>query len=147
MSDQTTEHYPSDPGDELVFENDRIRVWAMNLGPGEAIFYHAHQHDHLILWPQAGRALAEDIDEQDQWPHFQNAKKNFAFFQTVGRAKPLKPHRLKNVEDHPMTHYIIELIGEESPSATELPAESNGRGEMSRPHVVRMPRATGKAHE
>ena len=37
---------PSDPGDELVFANDRVRVWAMNLGPGESIFFHAHQHDH-----------------------------------------------------------------------------------------------------
>ena len=35
----------TDPGDELVFANDRIRVWAMNLEPGESIFYHSHQHD------------------------------------------------------------------------------------------------------
>lgn len=129
----------TDPGDELVFANDRVRVWAMNLGPGEAIFFHAHQHDHLILWPQAGRARAHDIDEED-WVHVQDAQKNFAFFKTVGRGKALKPHRLLNLEDHPVTHYIIELISEESPSEVERPAESNGRGEMSRAHVVLEPR-------
>lgn len=132
------ETMPTDPGDELVFANDRVRVWAMNLGPGEAIFFHAHQHDHLILWPQAGRARAHDIDEED-WVHVQEAEKNFAFFKTVGRGNALKPHRLLNLEDHPVTHYIIELISEESPSDVELPAESNGRGVMSRPHVVLEP--------
>ncbi|GAA1002514.1 hypothetical protein Aple_000710 [Acrocarpospora pleiomorpha] len=138
MSTDTPGTYPSDPGDELIFANDRIRVWAMNLGPGEAIFFHQHQHDHLILWPQAGRAVAHDVDEED-WIHVQNAETNFAFFKTVGRGNSLKPHRLKNLEDHPMTHYIIELVSEESPSEVELPAESNGRGYLSRPHVIVTP--------
>ena len=125
---------PTDPGDELVFANDRIRVWAMNLEPGESIFYHSHQHDHLILWPTPGRARAMDYDEED-WPHGQDAQKNFAFFKTVGRQGGLKPHRLLNLEDHPVTHYIIELVGL-SVSDTEQVAESNGKGEMSRLHKV-----------
>ncbi|MDV3124134.1 hypothetical protein M1247_04355 [Mycobacterium sp. 21AC1] len=134
--------YPTDPGDELVFENDRIRVWAMNLGPGEAIFYHSHQHDHLILWPTAGRARSQDIDDEEDWQHVQNAEKNFAFFKTVGHTTGLTPHRLKNLEDYPVTHYIIELISERSPSAVELPAETNGKGELSREHIVREPRSS-----
>ena len=140
MSDTQDYPYSSDPGNELVFANDRIRVWAMNLGPGESIFFHEHEHDHLILWPQAGRASAHDVDEAD-WAHVQNADKNFAFFKTVGRQKALKPHRLMNLEDHPVTHYIIELVSEESPSDSELPAESNGRGTMSRSHRVIDPTA------
>ena len=131
----SAETYPTDPGDELIFANDRVRVWAMNLGPGESIFFHEHQHDHLILWPQAGRARAHDVGEED-WAHVQDAQRNFAFFKTVGRGNRLAPHRLKNLEDHSVTHYIIELVSEESPSEVELPAESNGKGTMSRPHVV-----------
>ncbi len=138
----STNEYPTDPGDELVFENDRIRVWAMNLGPGEAIFYHTHQHDHLILWPTPGRALSQDVTDDEDWQHVQNAEKNFAFFKTVGYTRGLTPHRLKNLEDHPVTHYIIELISERSPSAVERPAETNGKGEMSREHTVRKPRAS-----
>jgi hypothetical protein len=134
--------YPNDPGDELIFENDRVRVWAMNLGPGEAIFYHAHQHDHLILWPTAGRARSQDVNDDDDWMHAQDAEKNFAFFKTVGHTEGLTPHRLKNLEDYPVTHYIIELVSERSPSPVELPAESNGKGTMSRAHTVREPRST-----
>lgn len=126
---------PTDPGDELVFANDRIRVWAMNLEPGEAIFYHSHQYDHLIFWPTPGRAVAMEYDDEQEFAHIQNADKNYAFFKTVGRRGGLKPHRLKNMEDHPVTHYIIELVGE---SATEEPgpAQSNGKGVSSLPQVL-----------
>jgi hypothetical protein len=126
---------PTDPGDELVFANDRIRVWAMNLGPGEAIFYHSHQFDHLIFWPTPGRAVAMEHDDEEEFGHIQNAEKNYAFFKAVGRNGGLKPHRLKNLEDHPVTHYIIELVGE---SATEEPTagQSNGKGVSSLPQVV-----------
>ena len=130
-----TSNVPTDPGDELVFANDRIRVWAMNLEPGQAIFYHSHQYDHLIFWPNPGKAVSMEYDEEQEFAHVQNADKNYAFFKTVGRNGGLKPHRLKNLEDHPVTHYIIELVGE---SATDEPgpAQSNGKGESSRPQVI-----------
>lgn len=129
----------TDPGDELVFANDRIRVWAMNLGPGEAIFYHSHQYDHLIFWPHPGRAVAMEYDEDEEFTHEQTAQRNFAFFKTVGRDGGLKPHRLKNLEDHPVTHYIIELVGE---SATETASisQSNGKGVSNWHHDVIDPR-------
>lgn len=128
-------HVRTDPGDELVFANDRIRVWAMNLGPGEAIFYHSHQYDHLIFWPTPGRAAFMECDEEGEFENVQNAERNYAFFKTVGRKGGLKPHRLKNLEDHPVTHYIIELVGE---SATEEPGtgQSNGKGVSGRPHQI-----------
>lgn len=129
---------PTDPGDEIVFANDRIRVWAMNLGPGESIFYHSHQYDHLIFWPHPGRARAMEYDDEEEWSLVQDAEKNFAFFKTVGRNGGLKPHRLLNIEDHPVTHYIIELVGE-SASETELEGVSNGKGVTSRPYTILNP--------
>ncbi|SHK51805.1 hypothetical protein SAMN05443637_107146 [Pseudonocardia thermophila] len=125
----------TDPGDELIFANEYIRVWAMNLGPGESIFYHSHQYDHLILWPTPGRAASMEYDEDEEFGHIQNAEQGYAFFKTVGRKGGLKPHRLKNLEDHPVTHYIIELVKE---SATEEPGtpQSNGRGLSGRQHQI-----------
>lgn len=125
----------TDPGDELVFANDRIRVWAMNLGPGESIFYHSHQYDHLIFWPTPGRAVSMEYDEEEEFTHVQNAEKNYVFYRSVGRGGGLKPHRLKNIEDHPVTHYIIELVGE---SVTEEPGmpQSNGKGVSGRQHLI-----------
>jgi hypothetical protein len=74
--------YPSAPGDILVFENDRVRLWSMTLEPG------------------------------------------FVLFQTVGTAEPRTPHRIRNVGDTTVTHYI----SERSPGEKRLPGETNGRG-------------------
>jgi hypothetical protein len=126
--------FPTTPGDELVFENDRVRVWAMNLEAGGMFDFHEHQHDHLILWPDAGRAEAQEHG-QDDWPIVQHAERGFVFFKTVGRGGPLPPHRIRNLEDHPVTHYIIELIGEESPLEGRR-SETHGRGTTTRAHTV-----------
>ncbi|WP_052344490.1 hypothetical protein [Thermocrispum municipale] len=132
---ETPQGFPTDPGNELIFANEHVRVWAMTLQPGEAIFYHSHQYDHLILWPHPGRAASMEFDEEEEFSHAQNAEAGYAFFKTVGRQGGLKPHRLKNLEDHPVTHYIIELVRE---SATEEPGkpQSNGRGLSGRNHDI-----------
>ncbi|GAA1005228.1 hypothetical protein Aple_036560 [Acrocarpospora pleiomorpha] len=59
-------------------------------------------------------------------PTYPSAPGDFVLFQTVGTAEPLTPHRIRNVGDTAVTHYIIELISERSPS--EMPGETNGRG-------------------
>lgn len=120
--------YPPTPGDTLVFENDRVRVWSMTLAANGGMFdFHQHHHDHLILWPQAGRSEAQQLGDEE-WGSPQEAETGFAFFKTVGTSGPMRPHRLRNLEDHSTTHYIIELISEPSPSAVTLPAETNDRG-------------------
>lgn len=126
--------FPTEPGDELIFENDRVRVWAMNLPPHGMYDFHQHTHDHLILWPQAGRSQGQDYGS-DEWKVVQNAEPGFAFFKTVGSSGPLPPHRLRNIEDFPTTHYIIELL-EPSPSVETLEHVTNGRGLTTRPHTV-----------
>lgn len=125
--------YPPTPGDTLVFENDRVRVWSMTLAANGGMFdFHQHHHDHLILWPDAGRAEAQQLGDEE-WTVRQDAQPGFCLFKTVGSESPLPPHRIRNLEDHPVTHYIIELISEPSPSATALPAETNDRGFTSDP--------------
>jgi len=139
MSDIDETVYPAVAGDELIFENDRVRVWAMNLPAGGMFDFHQHHHDHIIIWPDPGRAEAQDLGDED-WSVTQNAERGYVAFKTVGRSGPLRPHRIRNLEDHPVTHYIVELISEESPSETALPAENNGRGTSSRPGaIVRIP--------
>jgi hypothetical protein len=36
-------------GTEVLFENERIRVWVMLPDPGETCAPHRHVHDHVIL--------------------------------------------------------------------------------------------------
>ncbi|WP_410668036.1 hypothetical protein [Amycolatopsis sp. cmx-4-68] len=59
------------------------------------------------------------------------AEPGFVLFQTVGTAEPLTPHRIRNVGDTAVTHYIIELISERSPSEQRLPGETHGRGTLA----------------
>ena len=135
MSNNTNAGYPAVAGDELVFENDRVRVWAMNLPANGMFDYHQHFHDHLIIWPDAGRAEAQDLGDDD-WSVKQSAERGYVAFKTVGRDAPLIPHRIRNLEGHPVTHYIVEFISETSPSASAQPAQNNGRGTSSRPGAV-----------
>lgn len=132
MSDNQSEiTYPPTPGDTLVFENDRVRVWSMTLAANGGMFdFHQHHYDHLVLWPDAGRAEAQDLGDED-WTISQVAEPGFALFKTVGSNGPLTPHRIRNLEDHPVTHYIIELISEPSPSEFALTPETNDRGYSS----------------
>lgn len=128
MSDDTDlsdDAYPTDPGDVLLFENDRVRVWSMTLAPGQTYRFHQHLHDHFVLWPEAGRARAQEAGKD--WGFVQRAEPGFVMFRTVGRDAPLPAHRLHNLDDHAVTHYIVELLGE-SPHADAQPRVYNHRG-------------------
>lgn len=106
-------------GTELLFENDRVRVWAMRLEPGETCTAHRHHHDYLMIYPTAAvarsssRSTIEHIDP------------DFVAFSTVGR-DGLEPHQIVNLGSEAVTHYVIELLG---PSAAETaqPITHNGR--------------------
>lgn len=123
----TQDGYPPTPGDTLLFENDRVRVWSMTLLPQGIFDFHEHHHDHIVIWPNPGRAEAQELGDP-HWSISQKAEAGFVLFKTVGSSGPLTPHRIRNLEDHTVTHYIIELVSEESPSSTALPSVTNDRG-------------------
>lgn len=119
--------YPPTPGDTLLFENDRVRVWSMTLPPHGMFDLHQHHNDHIVIWPDPGRAEAQEVGDPD-WSISQEAEAGFVLFKTVGNSGPMTPHRIRNLEDHAVTHYIVELVSEESPSPTTLPSVTNGHG-------------------
>ena len=45
MADQTSQQV----GTEVLFENDRLRVWRLTLQPGEASPHHRHENDYLFV--------------------------------------------------------------------------------------------------
>src|ERR1700748_3282439 len=51
-------HQPN-PGDTLLFENERVRIWSMTVVPGTPGGWHSHQHDHILLWPGAGKSKGQ----------------------------------------------------------------------------------------
>jgi hypothetical protein len=125
--------FTPNPGDTLLFENDRVRVWSMTLGPHQEVDFHQHHHDHVIIWPWSGRAQGQRYVHAEYgsgtWGIVQNAEPGFVMFKTVGSDKPLTPHRIRNLGDESVEHFIIELL-DPSPSPGELPWDANGRGEF-----------------
>lgn len=43
---------------DVVFEDDRVRVWSMTLAPGEASALHRHELDYLIVLVAGDRIMA-----------------------------------------------------------------------------------------
>ena len=46
-------------GTEVVYEDDRVRVWQLRLKPGERSAVHRHEHDHLLIQIAGDRIAAE----------------------------------------------------------------------------------------
>ncbi|MEU5548599.1 MULTISPECIES: cupin [unclassified Micromonospora] len=49
-------------GQEVVFENDRVRVWHIRLEPGERQPLHRHDHPYLVVAVQGAKNVVQTID-------------------------------------------------------------------------------------
>ena len=107
-------------GTEILFENDRVRVWEMLLAPGESSPLHRHVHDHLLLYAEPAEIRATFEGR----PVIQHVEHGCVAYRAVGSGLP--PHSITNVAGTPSRHFIIELLG---PSASDQPTalEHNGR--------------------
>ena len=118
--------YQPAPGETLLFENERVRVWSMTVDPGGAGFWHSHRHDHVLIWPWDGKSKGQ-LWGDDEPTITQNAEESFVAFKAVGPTG-LHPHRLHNVDLATQTHFIVELL-EPSPFTEEQDYVTNGRGQ------------------
>jgi hypothetical protein len=119
----------TDAGTELLFENERVRVWAMVLQPGETSEPHRHLHDHLLLYAEPGhirgrlhgsnKLIVREIDP------------GWVALRSVGR-EGMEPHQVENLRSEVSTHYIVELLGESVSETPEAPV-LNDRGRASFP--------------
>jgi hypothetical protein len=46
-------------GTEIVFENDRVRIWQLRLAPGERSAIHRHEMDNILIQVAGDRIAAE----------------------------------------------------------------------------------------
>lgn len=106
-------------GTDLLFENDRVRVWAMTLAPDETCAEHRHRHDYLMLYPDAA------VMRSTSRGRVERVEPGLVAFVTVG-AEGLPPHQISNVGSEPATHYVIELLGPSTTREAKPPAH-NGR--------------------
>ena len=57
-----------DVATRLLFENDRVRVWEMDLAPGERSATHRHDLDYVLVQIEGDR-IAADFEPDTVWTH------------------------------------------------------------------------------
>jgi hypothetical protein len=114
---------PSDRvGTEILFENDRVRVWEMVLAPGESSELHRHVHDYLFVYVTP--TLLESRGPATA-PYERSFGDGFAQYNVVGTDG--LTHQVRNVGDTPHRQIIVEFLGDSATSGIALPPQTNGR--------------------
>jgi quercetin dioxygenase-like cupin family protein len=107
-------------GTELLFENDRIRVWDLVLEPGQELSRHHHESDYVfvVLTPGRFTVLQQDGDSETM-----ECENGLVEYTEVG---PGIVHGLRNSGQQRYREIIVELKGP-SRAATPQESEDNGR--------------------
>jgi mannose-6-phosphate isomerase-like protein (cupin superfamily) len=108
-------------GTELLFENDRVRVWEMILQPGEESPLHMHEGDYVFVYVTPENKIKAFV-EGKEGPESEFAD-GFVQYTEVG---PGTWHKIRNVGDKVHRQILFELKG---PSRSDrfTPPETNGR--------------------
>jgi quercetin dioxygenase-like cupin family protein len=89
-------------GTKLLYEDDRVRVWLLDLEPGEVMPWHVHHHDYTFVVSESGTVRCE----------FESGGFELQQDQPVGYAefrKQDEPHRLINIGDGHYQNVVVEL--------------------------------------
>ena len=96
-------------GDEVVFENDRVRIWELTLAPGADSNVHQHEHDYVLVILGGDRVAAvQEPDSDSSLPPYLEAEV------TPGSAVFVERGGIeiaRNVGSEPYHEFIIELKG------------------------------------
>lgn len=116
------DHVNTNVGSEVLFENDRVRVWRLRLEPGATCEPHVHLNDHVFVYanPSHIRAFVEGQENSIRQP----ADEGFTFYREVGR-EGLDPHWITNEGDTVSIHYIVELLGPSRSETAQPPVHNN----------------------
>ena len=91
-------------GTQLLFENERVRVWDLRLAPGESTGLHRHEHDYLYVVIGDGRLQAADAaGNRREASDMQDGDVRFS--EVEGEAI----HEAFNVGAEPWRNIIVEL--------------------------------------
>jgi quercetin dioxygenase-like cupin family protein len=88
-------------GDKILFENDQVRVWGINLKPGQRQPWHQHHLPYLIVPLTAGKNVMTFDDGRERETH-----------ETPGGVlwrEPGIPHELLNISDWDYANVLIEI--------------------------------------
>jgi quercetin dioxygenase-like cupin family protein len=105
-------------GTELLFENEAVRVWSMELAPGQESPYHVHQLDYVYVYVTPSRLTY--MAEPGQVKHVRDYGDGYVRYTAVGDGIR---HQISNAGDSPHRQILVEL----KPSHAVAPTSDNGR--------------------
>ena len=91
-------------GTELLFENDRVRVWDLRLAPGERAGFHRHSHDYFFVVIGGGRLKSVRGDGSDWYET--EMKDGEVHFREIAHQDV---HDAINVGDEVWRNIVVEL--------------------------------------
>lgn len=90
-------------GTELLFENEAVRVWSMELEPGELSPVHKHESDYLFAYVTDSRIRLIPEDQNEEVEEFDDG-----FVRFIKVDEPLV-HQIQNVSDVPHRQILVEM--------------------------------------
>ncbi|HEX2496636.1 MAG TPA: hypothetical protein VHK46_07350 [Gaiellaceae bacterium] len=93
-------------GTNLLFENERIRVWDITLAPGERLPFHRHRTSYFYRCESGGRLRVRTL-EGDEAEYESPADE--VHFHEIG-ADDLVVHDLENVGETTVRFTTVELL-------------------------------------
>lgn len=110
-------------GERLMFENDRVRVWDLDLAPGESLPEHIHRLDYVIVVVSGGLLRFSHPDEPGGHRDVQYVD-NQVSFREVGPAGKID-HHLTNVGPNRHRNLVIELKRSDAGPGTAASSSSD----------------------
>ena len=93
-------------GSRIVSENDRVRVWLIEMQPGERLPFHTHVLDYFWTATTAGRARSRYADGQVVEMDYEvGATRHFAFAKGESMT-----HDLENIGDTVLCFTTVEYL-------------------------------------
>ncbi len=89
-------------GTKLVYQDERVRIWTLDLAPGEETGIHQHPCDYVYVVLAAGKTQTIDTDGT---VHPGDDKVGDSVYHSAG-----KPHLLRNVGTTQYSNIIVELV-------------------------------------
>jgi uncharacterized cupin superfamily protein len=99
-------------GHEVLFENERVRIWGLDLAPGDRVPFHCHTSTYFWVCTDEGRA-------QQRYPSGEMDTFDFRVgdvdFLDIAPGESLI-HDLDNCGDTRLRFIAVELLGDRAPS-------------------------------
>jgi quercetin dioxygenase-like cupin family protein len=105
-------------GTELLFENEAVRVWSMELAPGEDSPFHIHTRDYLFVYTTPSKIAF--VERSGQLGETRAYEDGFVNYLAVGDGLT---HQIRNVADIPHRQILVEFKTLKDVS----PSSNNGR--------------------